>query len=203
MGRWEQGIEYEPPRYALDGTGSVDPCGDVGEGSKTLTDSPAIVEWDPYWVWTGDRCSAFGSTFEEIDSRARATLEAQTSHFIEEILWTNTVDSADYGASHPNVGLSDDDLAQSATTPNRAAITLGTIYTPNGYTSYPLATAFRDMTDALSDQLGGARGMIHVEKRVAVDLAFLGLVIQNGQRLISTLGDRGRRARHRVHRSGA
>lgn len=183
VGRWEFGIEYQPPRYQ--GTGSYDPC---ERDTKTVTDSPSIVEWDPYWITLSDQCS----TFQEIsivEARARAALEAQTSHLIEGILWTNTVNSTDYGATHPNVGLSDDGLAELNTVPTQAQIDAGAIYTPNAYTSYPITRAFTDMVEALGDMLGGARGMIHVEKRLLPSIVYSGMAVQNGQRLTTTLGD--------------
>jgi hypothetical protein len=137
-------------------------------------------------IWTGDQCLAItGQTIiDETASRARAELETQTSHLIEAILWTNQVDLADFGASHPNVGLSDASLSDQSVAPS-----FGTIYTPNAWDAVPPVSGFKTMVEALSDALGGARGMIHVEKRVVPLLAFYGLTVQNGQRLVTTLGD--------------
>lgn len=145
------------------------------------------MEWDPYWLWEGDQCSTFGD-LAEVEARARGVLEAQTSHKIEEVLWTNTVDSTDFG-SHPNVGLSDASLTENSTAPTQTQIDAGYIWTPNAYDSYPIVTAFKDMIDALATQLGGARGMIHVEKRLVPLIAYAGMAVQSGQRLVTTLGD--------------
>lgn len=158
----------------------------MGEGTKTVTDSPDVVEWDPYVIWTGDQCSTLGGppVVDEVMSRTRGELETQTSHKIEEILWTNTVDSADFGASHPNVGISDASLPDQSVAPS-----FGSIYTPNAWDAVPPVSGFKVMIEALGDALGGARGMIHVEKRIVPLLAFYGLTVQNGGRLLTTLGD--------------
>lgn len=176
-GRWQSGIGYQPPRYT--GTGSTDPC---EGGSKDITDSPSIVEWDPYIIWAGDQCSTFGD-LAEVESRARGLLESQTSHLIEEILWTGLVDGSDFGDSHPNVSLADADVPTSPTP------AVGKIYTPNAFNAVPIMTAFKDMIEALGDLLGGARGMIHLEKRLLPLVSFYGLAVQNGGRLLTTLGD--------------
>jgi hypothetical protein len=168
-GRWQHGIAYQPERAG--GGSSVDPCGDVGEGVKTVTAGPGVVEWDPYIIWTGDRCSTIGTDYAEIEARARRQLDTQTSDLLESILWSNVVDGGDFGGSHPNVGL------REATAQ------------PNGFSAYPVVKAFSDMIAALGAFLGGARGMIHVERRLIPFLAFYGLTVQNGQRLITTLGD--------------
>jgi hypothetical protein len=155
----------------------------VGSGTKTITASPGIVEWDPYIIWVGDECSTLGTDPADIEARAIRHLEAQTSHLIEAVLWTNQVDSADFGGSHPNVSLSDASIYPGdpdGGTP---------ITTPNAFDSVPPVSAFKTMIEALSDALGGTRGMIHVEKRVVPFLAFYGLAIQSGQRLVTTLGD--------------
>lgn len=190
-GRWQAGIAYQPPRYAPSvavAGSSADPCGEVGDGDKTITDSPASVSWDPYIIWAGDQCATLGD-LDEVRSRAEGQLEAQTSHLVESILWTNQVDGADFGASHPNASLADASVANGGTAPTQAQKDAGYIYMPNGLNAFPLVTAFRDLTDAMTEVLGGVRGMIHVEKRIVGDIAYAGLAVQNGQRLLSTLGD--------------
>lgn len=169
----------------------MDPCGDVGDGSKSISARPSNVSWDPYVIWSADECSTLGGPeeFERVTRAARQDLEVQTSHKIEEIFWTNTVDSADFGGSHPNVGLSDASLVDLATIPTQAQIDSGTIYTPLAFDSVPIVTAFKEMIGALTDMLGGARGMIHCEARVVPFITYAGLAVQNGQRLTTTLGN--------------
>ncbi len=177
------GIAYQPERDGTGGSGSIDPCGEVGAGTKTVTASPGIVEWDPYIIWVGDQCTTLGTDPADIEARARRHLEAQTSHLIESILWTNQIDGADFGGSHPNVSLSDASIYPgdpAGGTP---------ITTPNAFFSEPPVTAFKIMIGALTDALGGTRGMIHVERRLLPLLAFYGLTVQSGQRLVTTLGD--------------
>lgn len=187
-GRWEHGIAYTPNQYNSGFT--ADPCGDVGTGSKPATGAPAEVTWDPYWIGDDTICSVFGNVdLEDINRRLSEAFTAKQSHLIEEVLWTNTVDSADFGSAHPNVGISDASLVEGSGQPTQALIDAGYIWTPNAYNSYPIVTAFRDMTDALTAQLGGARGMIHVEKRILRDITYAGLAVQSGQRLTTTLGD--------------
>lgn len=170
--RWQMGIAYSPERPL--GGSSVDPRSDgVGEGVKTTTDSPNDVEWDPYVIWAGDQCSALGSDFEDIRARAERQLEVQTSHLIEGILWTNLVDGVSYGApNHPNIGLSSNGS-----------------YQPNGFTVSPFLTGWSEVIKRLGDYLGGARGMIHVERRLLPFISFYGLAIREGNRLVTTLGD--------------
>lgn len=139
---------------------------------KTVTAGPEMVEWDPYIIWTGDQCSTLGSDEADIRARAERQLEVQTSHLVEEILWTNLVDSVDFGTAHPNVGLAWTGADQ-----------------PNGFTTYPLVKGFSDMIDRLSDFLGGARGMIHVEDRLLPYLATYDLAVKEGNRLVTSLGD--------------
>lgn len=182
-GRWQAGIDYQPERIATPPEspslsfpatvgGSVDPCGDLGEGVKTTTAGPDIVSWDPYVIWTGDRCSTLGVDYPEIEARATRQLDLQTSHLIEQILWSNTVDGVPYTAPHANIGLAD-----------------AAAFLPNAYDTFPLVKGFSDMIAYLDQYLGGTRGMIHVESRLTPYLAFYGLAVQNGQRLITTLGD--------------
>jgi len=162
----------------------VDPEGSLGDNEKTVTEGPVVVEWDPYVIWAGDVCTTLTNDLAEVEARARRHLNTQSSHMIEEILWTNQVDGADFGDTHPNVSLSDAELPVTSSSPE-----YGKIYTPNSYDSYPIVTAFTDLIDALTDTLGGARGMIHVEKRLIPHIAFSGLAVQNGRRLVTTLGD--------------
>ena len=136
-GRWTGGIAYTPHSYLTGWT--ADPCGAVGEGVKPSNDQPAIVEWDPYWIGDDVTCSTFGiksgDDFPELRSRLNEAFAVKQSYLIEEVLWTNTVDSVDFGTDHPNVGLNGDGLAEISTVPTQAQINAGTIYLPNQYLS--------------------------------------------------------------------
>lgn len=178
LGRWTSGISYQP-----DGTDawSVDTC---TSGDKPESVEPPLVEWDAYGLGAKVKCSTLGNDIADIEARARRKLDTQTSHLVENILWTNTVEATDFGATHPNVGLSDDDLPTTTVAP-----AYGEIYLPNDYDAYPIVTAFSDMIEALTEALGGARGMIHCEKRLTTHEAFAGVAVRNGNRLETTLGD--------------
>ena len=178
------GIAYQPERDGTQGTGSIDPCGEVGVGTKTIVAGPGVVTWDPYIIWVGDQCTTLGTDPADIEARAIRHLEAQTSHLIETILWTNQVDSADFGGSHPNVSLSDASIFP-VDPAGGTPITIGLgLYTPE-----PPVSAFKTMIEALTDALGGTRGMIHVERRLLPFLSYYQLAVQSGQRLVTTLGD--------------
>lgn len=183
-GRWTGGIAYTPVKYL--GGGTVDPCDNADE--KTPTDSGDEVQWNPYFIYDDVQCSTLGD-LEDVQRRLREAFTLKQSHLIEEVLWTNTVDGGDYGATYPNVSLSDATLTWVNTTPTQAQIDAGSVYVPNGTVSAPVVTAFRDLIEAMDNQLNGARGMIHVESRILPDIQYAGLAVQNGQRLTTSLGD--------------
>lgn len=159
--RWAGGIAYQPE---LANTGdTLDPCA-VGDANIPAT--PETVEWDPYVIWVGDECSTLSGDYTEIRRRVETALTAQESHLIEQVLWTNTVDSVDFGATHPNVSLADAAAA-----------------TPNGTTPVGLTEGISDMVAALTTALGGARGMIHVSPRLIPYLVFYNLATRNGNLL--------------------
>lgn len=102
--RWENGISLLPEE-CLPGF-SMDPC-EGPETTKPVTEPATVVEWDPYIIGSSAACdyTLNDDAFAELAGRARRSLEAQTSYLVEQILWTNTVDGVDFGATHPNVGL--------------------------------------------------------------------------------------------------
>lgn len=161
--RFAGGIAYEPE---LDATGdSIDPC---AGGTKTIPARPANVEWDPYAIWVGDSCATLGGpdTFNDLARRVGTALDAQESHLIESILWTNTVDGIDFGLTHPNVSLADTGAS-----------------TPAGTTGIGIVSGMREMVEALNTALGGGRGMIHVPQSLVPFLDFYGLITRNGNLL--------------------
>ena len=82
--RWEQSFAFEPENCGAN-RGIVDPC---GSEEKALTGSQTIVDYEPYVVWAGDRCSAFGWNSRDYEARARRLLIACESKQIEEEFWT-------------------------------------------------------------------------------------------------------------------
>lgn len=141
----------------------MDPClgpEDLEAGKESGTQI-GKVEWDPYLIGIGDTCgyTLNPNTFEELRARARRSLEAQTSHLVEEILWTGVVDGVDFTATHPNVAFIDS--------------------TTNGSPAPPV-TALETLDELLIAELGGRRGMIHVPAPLLYQLAFYGAIRLNG-----------------------
>lgn len=166
--RWESGGIVLEPESCSPG-GSEDPCAGPAT-AKEVGDPPALVEWDPYAIYAGASC-AYTLNEEligELAVRARRSLEAQTSHLVEEIFWSNMVDGTDFGATHPNVGL----------------IETATVGTPA-----PPVSAMRQMDALLIAAIGGRRGMIHVPAPLMHDEAFYGLLEREGQLWVTKTGN--------------
>jgi hypothetical protein len=161
--RFAGGIAYEP-EFGYIG-GSIDPC---AGGTKTITAPHYIVEWDPYAIWVGDSCATLGgeATYSDLVRRVSTALDAQESHLIEQILWTNMVDGVDFGATHPNVSLADSAAS-----------------TPAGTTGIGIVDGIREIVQYFNGALGGGRGMIHVPQSLVPFLDFYGLITRNGNLL--------------------
>lgn len=159
--RWHGGIEYRPELDNLLQT--YDPG---GTENKTIATVPTNVQYDPYVIWVGSSEWPASSRYEEEARRIRDNLDVQTSHKIEEVLWTNTVDGVDWGLAHPNVALADTSAAS--------------LVTPNGITAVGIVTGFHDMIEALNLYLGGARGMIHTSQRLIPFLNHYQLIVRQG-----------------------
>ena len=164
------GVEFDQDG-GPDSLGTVDPFADH---VKPIIESTGTDQWDPFLIWTGEQCSTFGGSVDEVRQTAEARLLRQTSHMVEGVVWTNLVDGVAYntGSAHPNIGLA-----------NAAATQ------PNGVTAAGLVTAFSDMILALADTLGSERGMIHVDARLLPFLGFYGLVMRDGNQLVTSLAD--------------
>jgi hypothetical protein len=138
--RWEQGISLLP-ETCFPG-GSEDPCAGPVEAKASGT-ATELVEWDPYGIYTYEQCAyaVNDDLYPELRAKAIRSLEAQTSHLVEQILWTNVVDGVDFGATHPNISLNE-------------ATTVGT--------QAPPTSALQQLDALLITALGGRNGMIHV-----------------------------------------
>jgi hypothetical protein len=159
--RWENGIKFRPEPC---GPGeSLDPlCADPeDEGGKDAGTPPSIVEFDPFGFSLPDSCAYAlnEGLYEELSGRARRALEAQTSHMIEEALWTGVVDGIDFTIAHPNRPL---------------------IAAPVQGTPAPPVSALAQMDELLSNALGGRKGMIHVPAPLFHQFAFYGLIRERG-----------------------
>lgn len=157
---WYSGISFVPE--PCEGGFSLDPCADPeSELGKESGDAPGTVSWDPYDLYVPDRCDYIQNPaqFDDLVARARRALEAQTSHLVEEILWTGIVDGVDFTASHPNTALTDATVVGSPAPP---------------------VSALAQMDRLLEAALGGKRGMIHVPADLMFQLAFYGAVRREG-----------------------
>lgn len=158
---WEQGIRFRPENCS---TGySLDPlCADPeAVGGKEDGDPPDVVEWDPIAIYYPDSCpyALNEEVYADLTTRARRGLEAQTSHLIEEALWSGTVDGVDFTSTHPNVALTQ---------------------TADVGTPAPPVSALQQIDELLIAALGGRRGMIHVPMALMHQASFYNLLRREG-----------------------
>lgn len=134
----------------------------VGD-TKTLSTQPDLVSFESYWIHQGTSCdrNSGPATFTDTAAKAARALEVNTSHLVENALWTGQVGGA--AVNHP---LADTDAFQ-----------------PNGRTAVGLVKGVWDVVEYFNDTIGGAVGFIHVEQRVVPFLDFYGLVERNGNLL--------------------
>lgn len=132
---------------------------ETGQDAKAVRRGEEVVEWDPFYLYDGDGCTTLDSDVDTAIARATRSLELQTSHLVEQVLWTGTVNGLDFTANHPNVALASAAAA-----------------TPAGTTAMGVVTAMREMVEALSETLGGAQGMIHVPAWTLPFLSFYGQI---------------------------
>lgn len=139
--RWEAGYTFVPE--ACGGGGTFDPCGVADlDPPHGLPDAVGNV---PFGIWEGDRCSTFGSDLDDLRARARRALEANQSEHVAAEFWTGAqADAAGWGDNQR--------LAAGAGVPVASA-------------GEDVRTAFAALTQALADQQGNRRGMIHVTPR--------------------------------------
>lgn len=147
--------EFTPELCGPGGTARV-----CQSDTKDLTATGDTVSFAPYWIHQGTSCErgSGAATFEDTRGRALRALEVNTSHLIENALWTGQVDGN--AVNHP---LADTDAFQ-----------------PNGRTAVGLTTGIWDIIEYFNDTIGGATGFIHVEQRVVPFLMFYGLAERNG-----------------------
>lgn len=164
--RWYGGIEYRPELDNL--TQTWEPHSS-SPATKTIASVPESVQYDPYVIWVGSSEFPASSRYDEEARRVTTNLDVQTSHKVEEVLWSNQVDATDYGATHPNIALADTSAAS--------------LITPNGITAVGIVTGMHDMVEALNLYLGGARGMVHTPQRLVPFLEYYRLIVRQGNML--------------------
>ena len=184
-GPWTQGVSYrrQLPYLRIEdavGPGSWIACPvNANEVDETGQDVKAVrrdvdgdIEWDPYPIYDGDGCTTLDSSFEEASERSSTSLRRQSSHLVENVLWTGQVNGLDFTANHPNTALASADAA-----------------TPNGTTPLGVVSAMSLMVETLADTLGGLRGMIHVPAELLPFLDFYGQVQREGNALLTYAAD--------------
>lgn len=173
--RWQLGIYYDPNFDDLGGHYPSEACNDPpeplvpGDLEKVIPAGQAINQWWPYTLWLGEACSVMGGLRrDDFEPKLRRQLGAQTTRLLElafssgilQISATESYTFAELG--YPNTPLED----PAATTP------IGTV--PVG-----LVPGIAAMVEALSEEIGSARGMIHVPHQLLPYLDFYSQVVRN------------------------
>lgn len=140
--RWETGFDYQPEGCAVGGIS--DPC---NIGVRSIPPNPDIVSGDPFDVWAGDSCSAFGfAGRQDRISRATRQLLATQSYQVAREFWRGDLTrAADWDANY---------LTR----------------TPMDSVGGGVALDPGDALECLEEQLGknalGQRGMIHATQQL-------------------------------------
>lgn len=138
--RWEAGFSWEAESCTQGGI--VDPCDDA---EKTLDpdDLEGSQTFDPFVVWGGHRCSAFGASETEREAKARRILAVQQHAQLEAEFWRGEYAQA---------------LATPADTDNAYLASAATDLAPGE--SSPLVYGLAALEEALAGC--GGRGMVHM-----------------------------------------
>lgn len=159
-------------------TNSFDPCdeadADLLEGDQ--------VHWNSWGIVEGATCSTLSGLsgrLEETEARAETILAAKSSYLTEYSFWTGLVGGVQMnsGLGWPNIPLTD-----SASSPNWVDLT-----PTDGEAG--VVEAFGLIHEYLAETLQGLRGAIHVSPQLLPYLQFYGLVMRDGFRLGTYLGD--------------
>jgi len=162
--RWANGILYSPETCG-DG-GAAAPC-DVG--TLTIDERSTSVDVEPFWVWHGDVCSAFGFGEQDFKGRARRALEAVQSYQIERELWTGELADAQGWTTNPRLAdLSGDDLTEGS--------------------SVGLTHGMACLEQYLASVYWGRPGMIHATPQVVTHWMGLDLIRHEGDKLVTAMG---------------
>lgn len=163
--RWVEGITYDP-ETGVSGY-RTDVC-DPGATDRAIAAPDGIVEWDPYVIGAGIRCTALAAPRQDWRARARRALDSQAEAQISAELWTG-------------------ELAQEHGYPNRwlADVTSVDILTESGPVG--LTHGLACLEQYLAECNGGQRGMIHATPQVATHWQGLDLLRREGKLLLTVL----------------
>lgn len=165
---WEAGLQAAPQSCK---TGEAQAT--CNPSTLTVADQPGFIDETAYVIEAGVICSTFGdrTTYGE---RAINTLLRNSSRLIEQEFELGTIATAE---GYNNFFLTD--------APDELAVDLGAA----AGTAYKVVKGFAGVEELTMDKLGGTRCMIHVPVRVAAYLAFNNLIHQEGNLLLSELGN--------------
>lgn len=146
-GDWDDhmanGIRFQPESCS-GGGGVLDPC---GSDDKDIDATPAVVDFQPFAVWEGDRCS--GTAFNSRDFKGRAQrllLACESSHIAHEF-WTGTLARAKHWTANRYLASEASDVVTNG--PSEAL------------------QALECLEEALASCNCGQRGMIHCTPQLA------------------------------------
>lgn len=172
---WRNGIQWETFCAGAAGTTLapcyqvVDPEGDPGDliDAEVPAKSGAVgapwAEGDAVTVYAVARCSTVGRTREADVARAQALLTAGEGRALEAVVATGVTEAGTLARS----------LAGDAE--------------PTGVAGGSLHQALASLEDALGSSYGGV-GVIHMPRSVALLAVAAGLVVREGQRLVTGVG---------------
>jgi hypothetical protein len=184
LNRLVGGIEYVPldPGVTLNNA-SFDPCDYTTLNGEAVADNDECgIQWNAWGIALGEEISTLNGDdgrLEDVEARARARMEAQTSYLGEYTFWSGNVGTTDFATlTWPNIALTDDTSAAANFTD----------LTPTDGEAGPVE-AFGLINEYLSDTLRGLRGMIHVSPQTLPYLSNYRLAVRDGFVLGTTLGD--------------
>ena len=163
--RWVNGFRYDPEHPGL---GYITSVCDPTASDRDLDTNPGDVDWTPYVVGDGVKCSSFGFTSRDWDAQARRAVEAITEYRLSRELWTG-------------------EQAQAESLPNRwlADVANVDIVTESGPVDAVQALAC--LEQYLADTIAGRRGMIHATWATVTWWMRFGLVRRDTGLLLSAL----------------
>ena len=162
--RWVNGFRYDPENPGL---GYITSICDPGATDRDLDDSSTDVDWQPYIVGAGIKCSTLGAAGREWDAQARRALDAIAEYRISRELWRG-------------------DQAQAESLPNRyLASAESDIVTEAG--PVDVVQGLACLEDYLAKTTGGRRGMIHANRTVVTWWMRFGLVRRDTGLLLTSV----------------
>lgn len=162
--RWEMGFAFVPDDIN-DASALYDLCDqDANLAAEALPDE---VQFTPFGLWAGVKCSTLTNDIEDLRRRARAKLLVSTSHKLEGEFklgtWTQAEGNGNWYLNQAT------DI--------------------NGAGALALEVGYAALAGELADCLQGSPGFIHVTPQAAVHLVANDLVSVEGGRLVDALGN--------------